>query len=646
MHVLAREDLGELFHALEEAGYGLVGPRVRDGAIVYDELASPADLPVGVGDEQSPGRYRLRDRGDQAYFGYVVGPHSWKKYLFPSRETLYKTRSVDGALVHETVGLEAAPKAFIGVRACEVAAIAVQDQVFMRRHGLEPRYAGRRNAAFLVAVNCGEPGGLCFCASMGTGPRAKSGADLVLTELPDKFLVEAQSERGTALLASLPMRDATDDEAAEVGRITDAAALKMGRTLDTANLPQVLFGNRKHVRWEEVANRCLSCGNCTSVCPTCFCSSVEEVSDLDGKNTERVRVWDTCFGSEHSTIHGATYRPATKERYQQWLTHKFGSWQTQFGTSGCVGCGRCITWCPPGIDVTEELAALRVGTPEPVVIPNVPAPPESAVHDLVPHAGAVMAVERDTADVVTLRVAAGAVPFAGHGQFNMIGLPGIGEVPISVSGTDGGVHVHTIRAVGAATKALCELEPGAFVQIRGPYGSVWPLDAARGRPVVIVTGGIGLAPLRTAIRAMVADPVGFPDVRLFIGARAPDDLLFRDEVAAWASAPHVKVAVTVDRAGADWHGDVGVVTRLLTRSSVPAGAAAFVCGPEIMMKFARKALVELGVPDDSIWVSMERHMKCAAGFCGRCQYAHWFICKDGPVFRFDTLAPVFGHDGF
>lgn len=642
--ILARKDLGCLFDTLKDDGYAVVGPTVRDGAIVYDTLDGPAGLPEGWTDEQSPGRYRLRRRDDDALFGYAVGPHSWKGRLFPAREVLHRTRK-DGDGVHsERVAVEAPPMAYLGVRACELAAIAIQDRVFLGGPRVEPRYEARREAALFVAVSCGEPGGLCFCASTGTGPRVRSGADIVLTELPEHFVVEALTDRGRGIVARLPLSAAGEGVAAELDAVEARSLTRMGRTLDTENLPGLLFGNLDHPRWEEVAERCLSCGNCAMVCPTCFCSSVEEVSDLDATQTERVRVWDTCFAVDHGRIHGATFRPTTKDRYRQWLTHKFGSWVTQFGSSGCVGCGRCIAWCPVGIDVTEELGALRAGAAPPVRVPTPPPTETRFVDDLVPTTGTVVGVVRETADVVTLHVRADGVSRADHGQFNMVGLPGIGEVPISLSGTDGGTHVHTIRAVGAVTDALCKLAPGDVVQLRGPYGTTWPLDLARGRPVVIVAGGIGLAPLRTTIRAMLADPAGWPDVRVLYGARRPLDVLFPEELAEWAR--QARVEVTVDGADPSWRGHVGVVTRLLRPGDIPGNAIAFLCGPEVMMRFALQALAAVGVTPDRIYLSMERHMKCAAGFCGRCQYAHWFVCKDGPVFRADVLAPVFGHDGF
>ena len=214
----------------------------------------------------------------------------------------------------------------------------------------------------MVAVNCFEPGGTCFCVSMGTGPKAESGYDLALTEILDgrhRLLVEPGTERGAELLAELPRRPAESADFDAARAAVDGAALKMGRELDPTDLRSLLADNLEHPRWHDVAQRCVTCGNCTLVCPTCFCSSVEDSTDLIEGAAERSRVWDSCFSVDHAYIHGGSIRPSDSSRYRQWLTHKFGTWHDQFGTSGCVGCGRCITWCPPGIDVTEELTAIR-----------------------------------------------------------------------------------------------------------------------------------------------------------------------------------------------------------------------------------------------------------------------------------------------
>jgi ferredoxin len=196
---------------------------------------------------------------------------------------------------------------------------------------------------------------------MGTGPRVGDGADLVLTELPGdepSFVVRAGSDRGAALLAGVPGHDATEEERADALAVTDAAAVQMGRTVEAEGLHDLLLGNLDHPRYADVAERCLTCASCTLVCPTCFCTSVDDVNALDG-GADAWRRWDSCFSIDYSYIHGGSVRRAPRARYRQWLTHKFATWIDQFGTSGCVGCGRCITWCPVGIDVTQELAAIR-----------------------------------------------------------------------------------------------------------------------------------------------------------------------------------------------------------------------------------------------------------------------------------------------
>jgi ferredoxin len=370
--VVPAEALDELFEALRRRGYTVVGPTVQDRAIVYEELESPAELPIGWTDRQDAGTYRLERRTDEARFGYAVGPQSWKRYLFPSRVRLWRARlnGSAGPQIEEEPKDER-PLAFVGVRACELHAIEIQDRVFLGGRHVDTDYEARRQGVFLVAVNCFEPGGTCFCTSMGTGPKAESGYDLALTELLDgehRFLVDAGSERGAEVLAELPGRAAVelDLDAAETS--VASAAEQMGRTMETFDLRDLLARNLEHPRWEDVAKRCLTCGNCTLVCPTCFCSAVEDETDLAGTEVERWRVWDTCFSVDYSYIHGGSIRPTGVSRYRQWMTHKLGTWHDQFGSSGCVGCGRCITWCPVGIDITEEVAAIRA-TEE----PNAPA---------------------------------------------------------------------------------------------------------------------------------------------------------------------------------------------------------------------------------------------------------------------------------
>jgi sulfhydrogenase subunit beta (sulfur reductase) len=361
--ILSREGLAELLRAIREAGYRLLGPTVRDGAIVYDTIEGVTDLPEGWTEVQERGRYRLERRGDRALFGFAIGPESFKRTFFAPTVSLWRARRKDGSFVVLGRTAKVSRVALIGARACDLHAIAIQDRVFLQGESVDPSYAARRRGTFVVALNCGTAGGTCFCVSMNTGPEATSGFDLALTELLDReghrFLVQVASPQGATMLARVPYAEARQADLEAKDRIIQNTASQMGRSLDTNGIKELLYRNLDHPRWDDVADRCLACTNCTLVCPTCFCSTVEDVTDLDGEHAERVQRWDSCFTLDHSYVHGGSVRPSTKARYRQWLTHKLASWIDQFGTSGCVGCGRCITWCPVGIDITEEVSAIR-----------------------------------------------------------------------------------------------------------------------------------------------------------------------------------------------------------------------------------------------------------------------------------------------
>jgi len=266
------------------------------------------------------------------------------------------------------------------------------------------------------------------------------------------------------------------------------------------------------------------------------------------------------------------------------------------------------------------------------------------IDPLTPRVARVLKRRRETPGVFTLDIAldggtSGPAAFA-PGQFNMLTVFGVGEVPISFSGdpAEPARLAHTVRGVGAVSNAMAGLKPGAPIGLRGPFGVGWPIDEARGRDVVIIAGGIGLAPLRPLLYGLLAERESFGKIVLLYGARSPGDILFRNELQRWRRRFDMEVEVTVDHAATDWRGHVGVVTKLIPRSQFdPLESTAFVCGPEVMMRFAIKALETAGVADDSIYLSMERNMKCAVGLCGHCQFGPAFICKDGPVFRYDRV---------
>lgn len=354
-------------------GYVVIGPTVQSGAIVNAPVTTVEELPRGWGDDQDAGTYRLRRRDDDAIFGFAAGAQSAKPVFFPAEELLWRGHRTEDGFAVDPGEPPGSPYALLGVRSCDLSAIGIHDTVLTGRAHADVAYAARRAAAFVVAVTCSDPSGTCFCASMETGPRPEQGRgapyDLSLTELlddgPHRFVVEVASDRGTDLMDEVGAEPAAAEDVASADRVAVDAAERMGRRLDTGGLKELLYAAADSPVWDDVATRCLACGNCTAVCPTCFCTDVEDVTDLTGDVAARTRVWDSCFDADYSWIHGGTVRASTKARYRQWMTHKLASWVDQFGTFGCVGCGRCVTWCPAAIDITAEAAALRAEAEQP-----------------------------------------------------------------------------------------------------------------------------------------------------------------------------------------------------------------------------------------------------------------------------------------
>lgn len=354
----------QLLGLIKDQGFKLIGPTVRDEAITYNEIQSAQELPIGWADEQAPGHYRLKHRNDKAYFGYNLGQDSWKKFLLPPREKLWTARKTDNKLVAFQEVLPPEEKmAFIGVRACEIQAIVVLDKVFKHKLAVYQQYQRRRDHTFIMAVNCTTAASTCFCVSMQAGPEVTKEYDLALTEVINEkehyFLVAAGSVLGESLCETLQLPPAKEEECQSGRALVEKTKEQMGRQVDNANVQEVLRNTYHSKRWDEVATRCINCANCTMVCPTCFCSDTEDKVSVDGTQVEHIQRWESCFNLSHSAIHGGSIRTSAESRYRQWLTHKFGTWWDQFGVSGCIGCGRCIVWCPVGIDVTEELKKLQ-----------------------------------------------------------------------------------------------------------------------------------------------------------------------------------------------------------------------------------------------------------------------------------------------
>ncbi len=505
---LPRERLDALLDLLHEGGRRIIGPTVRDGMAVLDEISRVDDLPIGWRDEQAPGTYRLVHGASARAFDIVNGQMSWKQFTFPPRQEVGTVRrGTDGSLSFEALAPDPPRLALLGVRACELAALGIHDRVLAGGTYVDEDYRARRDSLLVVAVQCTRAASGCFCTSMGTGPEVRSGHDLVLTELDDGFVVGAGSPAGERLLARLPGRIANPAEHGAAMAAVNEVRVQIGEPVVLEGLRDRLMDQLDSPRWAEIAERCLACANCTMVCPTCFCTSTSITSDLDGTVNVAERQWDSCFTANFARVAGGNFRPERADRYRQWLTHKFATWHDQFGSSGCVGCGRCITWCPVGIDVREELAAVAPPAVTPQQMLTRPAAATPGRFEIA----TVRGVSRETADTVSLRLQPRepALLAGLPGQFVMVEQPGFPSLPISVSRFASEEMVLTVRAAGPATEILTASTPGTEIGLRGPLGRSWPVDRALGRNLVIVAGGIGLAPLRPVIDAVLANRDSF-----------------------------------------------------------------------------------------------------------------------------------------
>jgi sulfhydrogenase subunit beta (sulfur reductase) len=339
----------------------VIAPVLVDGVIRLEPIDSADDLPSGATDDQHPGSYRATATDGAHRFSYAVGPDSLKALVHPPRSPVWTMTRDDAGAVSVTVApTRPVRRAVLGVRACDIAGLDRLGRTQLDGPHPDPHHATARAGLFLIGVDCSRPAPTCFCESTGTGPFVDGGADLSITELDGDdgvdYVMRAGTEAGKDFAESLGLRHAEPDEVADAERARRSVHTN-GRAMP-ADAASIVLADLEHPRWDDVAERCLTCGNCTAVCPTCFCTDNDDRVDLDGHTAQRDRVWDTCFSLEYSHLGPGPVRSSPLSRYRQWLTHKLGTWHDQFGESGCVGCGRCITWCPVGIDLTAEIEAL------------------------------------------------------------------------------------------------------------------------------------------------------------------------------------------------------------------------------------------------------------------------------------------------
>lgn len=617
--VLPKADLGG-FVAKLKAGYEVFGPVAKDPEFVFAPIESAADLRLD-------------------YDTTILPPH--KKYLMPPKEALM---TFSGPATKTGVPVPAGKQVLFGVHACDVNAMLSLDKVFLGTYP-DPYYKARRENTVIIGLNCTQPCANGFCSSFNTGPGMDVGFDLSLTDIGDKYVVCVGSETGKALAAG--MAPATDADRIAKIKALRASQEQITRHVDTENLSEFMHQNIENPVWEELKEKCLACGSCTNVCPTCFCFAVKDQIDLTLAAGERPREWDSCQYLEFSRVAlDHIFRPDRAARIKQRLYHKMTYFAQQFeGATGCVGCGRCATYCVAGIDPVEVMEDLREnpGEEKPV---KLYAPPVKKVtpetNPWEPQPAKIVAIKKQNYDNKTYTfefvdpVLREKYTYD-NGVFNEISVFGIGEVPISISSCADvkGTFDHTIRAVGNVTNALDKLQVGDIVGIRGPYGHGWPVEEMKGKNVLVVVGGVGLAPLMGTIKHIANRRDQYGALEILYGARSPKEMLFTDEFDEIRKIPNSRLLLTVDTtAGMEWGHNIGVVTTLFDKmSSKPDNTIMITCGPDIMMRFATRGLLERGWSPEQIYVSLERRMSCGIKKCGNCQIGPVFVCQDGPVFK-------------
>lgn len=344
--------ISDMLMALSSS-YKLIGPKVQSDVITLGEII-PADLPFHVKDIQIAGSYRLDSEKSNYLFSFSIGPDSFKRFLFPPEIELFKWRYREKGLDSFQPLEISVPIVLFGLRACDTEALILYDRIFAE----DWYYKKIRDKSIVIAINCLFPNENCFCPSLSTGPEVRR-ADLIITELEDRLLLEVQNNRILDFLKELKTERADDFDIKSKDQVVKRCRELIKKQIDIKNL-SFLLKKLENTVWKEIAEIDLECGNCTQVCPTCFCNSTFDklkLSDISKKAYQgvRIRVWDSCFSRNFSKVHGGNFRPSRRARYRHWFMHKFNYMEEQFGIKGCVGCGRCITWCPAGIDVTEVL---------------------------------------------------------------------------------------------------------------------------------------------------------------------------------------------------------------------------------------------------------------------------------------------------
>ncbi|XHH08773.1 MAG: 4Fe-4S dicluster domain-containing protein [Candidatus Bathyarchaeia archaeon] len=578
-----------------------------------------------------------------------------KKYFFPQRETLVTYNIGKGFSAKSST--ETKPMVLIGVHPYDIVALLHMDEIFAETKS-DPYYSEKRKNSIIIGINIQNMSKWCFAPHMGCAT-VEYGYDLMLTDLGNRYAINIGSKKGEQLLEKYAKNayNAFARDIQLVGQKKREILAMAQQKLDFPPelIPELLSKNYdKSAFWEKQSEKCFACGSCVLVCPTCYCFDVKDNPDLSLEGGERVRTWDGCLLQDFAKIaSGENFRPTRPTRYRHRYFKKGKYLYDRFGFISCVGCGRCSSNCLPDIanpvtlfnDMYHESVSTGMKV-TPVAVPDVKIQTEGNI-DYVPKMATITKKHQMTANETLFEVKLDDASVLGHkpGQFVEVSVFGIGEAPISVSSppTKNGTFELCVRKLGNVTNKMHTLNVGDKVGIRGPFGNGFDAEFLKGKDLLFVAGGLGLAPLRSLFNYVLDNRRDYGQVTLLYGCKEPRELLFTDELLALAQRNDVDFKPTVNWCPENetWTGNIGVITTLIPEVRFdPEKTFVIICGPPIMYKFVIAELKGKNVSDDHIILSLERRMKCGVGKCGHCQINQIYVCKDGPVFNYSKIKGI------
>ena len=565
-----------------------------------------------------------------------------KKYFLPPCEDLMKFD------ISKQFGVEEVPdrtkRILIGVHPYDLIAIQQMDKVYLGDNP-DDNYKIRRENTLIIASDILNISKYSFAASMDS-LTFDSGFDLLVTDIGDCVVITVGSEAGRTLLAKYGVsEDATSFDVSQVERHRENLPSKYQKKVNIAKeeWAEHLISNYDHSVWEERSNKCLECGSCVLVCPTCYCYDVDDSMSINMADGVRTRTWDGCLLKDFTKVgSGEIFRETLLERYRHRIFRKGHYIPERFDFVACVGCGRCVSGCLPDIADPSEIMNTIAVAPGPLSIPEIS---ESTVQSplLIPQAATIKRMEKMTEYETLFEIEKDDHTPLNHlpGQFVEVSIFGIGEAPISISSPPGSTSFElVVRAVGDVTKKLHAMSPGDKIGIRGPLGHGFDVDELEGKNLLFIAGGLGIVPMRSLFNYVVENRNDFNEVTVLYGCKEPNELLFREEIRQWYQRDDIvkKLAVNKVPEGQQWNGDIGVITTLIPKVKFnPKNTTAIVVGPPIMYRYVLRELKNIGMPDENILLSLERKMKCGVGKCGHCQINGVYVCREGPVYRYSEM---------